>query len=202
MHLICLDLEGVLIPEIWISFAEYTGIAEFRKTTRDEPDYNKLMLYRLDLLSKNKLKLPDIKKAIGTMDPLSGAGDFLKRLRERTQVIILSDTFQEFASPLMKKLDYPTLFCNSFVTSDDGTISDYKLRQEKGKKSAVLAFKSLGFKVFASGDSYNDIEMLLAADSGCLFRSPKPIREAYPQFPCADSFEELDEKIDSFLAGL
>ena len=200
MHLVCLDLEGVLVPEIWITFSELVGIPEFSRTTRDEPDYNKLMLYRMDLLSKHNLKLVDIQRAIGIMEPLPGAFEFLKELREKTQVIILSDTFQEFAWPLMAKLSYPTLFCNQIKTDLSGAVSSYVLRQESGKKSSVAAFKSLNYLVFAAGDSFNDLEMLREADSGCLFRAPPAIKNAYKEFDSTDSFTELGKKIDLFLA--
>jgi phosphoserine/homoserine phosphotransferase len=199
MNVVCLDLEGVLVPEIWIAFSEATGIPEFRRTTRDEPDYDKLMLFRLDLLKKNKLKLADIQRVIGGMEPLEGAGDFAARLRERTQLIILSDTFEEFAKPLMTKLDYPTLFCNSLEIAGDGTVSGYRLRQQNGKKHAVAALKSLNMRVFAAGDSFNDLAMIQEAGSGCLFRAPEKIRSDYPSIPCVDTYAGLLERIDRFL---
>ena len=199
MHLVCLDLEGVLVPEIWITFSELTGIPEFRRTTRDEPDYDKLMQYRIDLLTKHKFKLPDIQKAIGTMEPLPGALDFLQKLRAKTQVIILSDTFVEFAMPLMAKLGYPTLFCNRLKISTDGSVSGYTLRQQNGKKSAVEGFKSLNCRVFAAGDSFNDLDMLKEAHERCLFRAPEAIREAHADIACVDTFEGLMERVDSFL---
>ena len=199
MKLICLDLEGVLIPEIWIAFSEVTGIPEFRRTTRDEPDYNKLMNFRIELLAKHKLKLKDIQKVIGNVEPLEGAGDFLAVLRKKTQFIILSDTFAEFSGPLIAKLDYPTLFCNSLEIAADGSVSGYRIRKEKGKKCAVAAFKSLNFKVFAAGDSYNDLEMIKEADSGCLFRAPENIRKEYPHIPSTETYEEFMEKIEEFL---
>ena len=201
MRLVCLDLEGVLVPEIWIAFSEATGIPEFRRTTRDEPDYNKLMRFRIDLLAKHKLKLVDIQRVIGTIQALEGALDFIRALRERTQFIILSDTFEEFARPLMAKLGYPTLFCNSIETDGDGAVSGYNLRQQNGKKSAVTAFKTLNFKVFAAGDSFNDLAMLEEADSGCLFRAPEAIRKDYAHFPCVDTYEDLLGKIDLFLSS-
>ena len=201
MHLVCLDLEGVLVPEIWIAFSKATGIPELMKTTRDEPDYDKLMLFRIDLLSKHNLKLIDIQKVIGGMDPLPGAESFIKKLREKTQFIILSDTFEEFAKPLMAKLGFPTLFCNRIITDKDGSVSGYSLRQPKGKKHAAAAFKSINYKVFAAGDSYNDLEMLKEADQGCLFRAPETIKKEYPDFPCVESYEDLMEKIDIFLAN-
>ncbi|GHT58829.1 phosphoserine phosphatase [Spirochaetia bacterium] len=199
MRLVCLDLEGVLVPEIWIAFSEATGIAELRRTTRDEPDYDRLMKFRLELLDKNNLKLPDIQRVIGSMEPLSGAAEFTRNLRERTQLIILSDTFEEFAKPLMAKLDYPTLFCNSLVTAADGTITGYRLRQQNGKKCAVEAFKAINMEVFAAGDSFNDLAMIREAAAGCLFRAPQKIRDDNPDIPCVDTFEELLEKIDNFL---
>ena len=199
MRLVCLDLEGVLVPEIWIAFSEATGIPEFRRTTRDEPDYDKLMRFRIDLLTKHKLKLPDIQRVIGGMDPLPGAVEFVQGLRERTQLIILSDTFEEFARPLMAKLDYPTLFCNHIKTDPEGSVSGYQLRQQSGKKHAVAAFKTLNFQVFAAGDSFNDLAMIAEADSGCLFRAPDAIRKDHAHIPCVDSYGELLEKIDQFL---
>ncbi|MDR2079028.1 MAG: bifunctional phosphoserine phosphatase/homoserine phosphotransferase ThrH, partial [Treponema sp.] len=169
MRIVCLDLEGVLIPEIWIAFSEAAGIPELRRTTRDEPDYDKLMAFRLELLAKHHLKLADIQRVIGTMVPLEGAVEFTAALKERTQLIILSDTFEQFAKPLMAKLDYPTLFCNSLVTAPDGAVTGYKLRQKDGKKNAVLAFKSINLEVFAAGDSFNDLAMIREAHAGCLF---------------------------------
>jgi phosphoserine/homoserine phosphotransferase len=200
LRLVCLDLEGVLVPEIWIAFSEATGIPEFRRTTRDEPDYDKLMRFRIDLLKKHSLKLPDIQRVIGTMNPLEGAADFLDRLRERTQVIILSDTFQEFALPLMAKLRYPTLFCNSIETSGDGAVSGYRLRQQNGKKCAVAALKTINFKVFAAGDSFNDLAMIAEADAGCLFCAPEAIRKEYSHIPCVDTYGDLLNNIDNFLS--
>ena len=199
MRIVCLDLEGVLIPEIWIAFSEATGIPELRRTTRDEPDYDKLMHYRLDLLTKNNLKLPNIQKVISGMDPLPGAVEFANAVREKTQLIILSDTFEQFAKPLMKKLGWPALFCNSLETGQDGTVTGYKLRQQNGKREAVLAFKSLNLTVFAAGDSYNDLAMIREADCGCLFRAPESIRNDCADIPCVDTFDGLLEKINNFL---
>ena len=199
MRLVCLDLEGVLVPEIWIAFSEATGIPEFRSTTRDEPDYDKLMRFRIDLLGKHKLKLADIQKVIAGMKPLEGAADFVARLRERTQLIVLSDTFEQFAKPLMAKLGYPTLFCNHIETTADGSVSGYTLRQRNGKKCAVEAFRTLNFKVFAAGDSFNDLAMIAAADSGCLFRAPEAIRKDYAHIPCVDTYDEFLKEIDRFL---
>ena len=199
LRLVCLDLEGVLVPEIWIAFSEATGIPEFRRTTRDEPDYDKLMHYRMDLLRKHNLKLRDIQRVIGGMAPLPGAEDFVSRLRERTQFIILSDTFEQFAQPLMAKLAYPTLFCNHIETGADGAVSGYTLRQKNGKKCAVAALKTLNFKVFAAGDSFNDLAMIAEADAGCLFRAPEAIRRDYSHLPCVDTYGEFLEQIDEFL---
>ena len=199
MRLICLDLEGVLTPEVWIALSEATGIGEFRRTTRDEPDYDKLMKFRIDLLAEHNLKLTDIQKVIGGMEPLPGAEDFVRDLRERCQFIILSDTFEEFARPFMVKLGYPTLFCNRLKISSDGSVSGYELRQQNGKKHAVAAFKTLNFKVFAVGDSFNDLAMIAEADSGCLFHAPESIRRGYSHMPFAETYEELLEKIDQFL---
>jgi phosphoserine/homoserine phosphotransferase len=199
MRIVCLDLEGVLVPEIWIAFSEAAGIPELRRTTRDEPDYDRLMLFRLDILKERGLKLADIQKVIGGMEPLAGARDFVRRLREKTQLIILSDTFEEFAKPLMAKLDYPTLFCNSLVTAPQGAVTGYKLRQKDGKKHAVNAFRAINLEVFAAGDSFNDLAMIEAAHDGCLFRAPQGIREAHPALFCADTYEALFERIDAFL---
>ncbi|MDR2953364.1 MAG: bifunctional phosphoserine phosphatase/homoserine phosphotransferase ThrH [Treponema sp.] len=201
MKLVCLDLEGVLVPEIWIAFSEATGIAELRRTTRDEPDYDKLMRFRIDLLRKNNLKLTDIQRVISGMAPLEGALEFTRALREKTQLIILSDTFQQFAKPLMAKLEYPTLFCNSLETAADGTVTGYRLRQPNGKREAVRAFKSINMRVFAAGDSFNDLAMIREADSGCLFRAPQAIRQDNAAIPCVDAFDGLMGQIDNFLAG-
>jgi phosphoserine/homoserine phosphotransferase len=199
MRLVCLDLEGVLIPEIWIAFSEATGIPEFRRTTRDEPDYDKLMTFRLGLLERHKLKLGDIQRVAGGIEPLEGAVEFIRALREKTQLIILSDTYEEFARPLMAKLGYPTLFCNSLVSAPDGSITGYRLRQREGKKFAVAAFKSLNMEVFAAGDSFNDLKMIREADAGCLFRAPAAIREAQGDIPCVDGYGELLDLISRFL---
>jgi phosphoserine/homoserine phosphotransferase len=199
MRIVCLDLEGVLVPEIWIAFSEATGIAELRRTTRDEPDYDKLMGFRLELLKKHKLKLADIQRVISGMEPLSGALEFTRSLRERTQLVILSDTFEQFARPLMEKLSWPTLFCNSLVIDSSGTVTGYRLRQANGKREAVKAFKAINLKVFAAGDSFNDLQMIREADSGCLFRAPENIRKDYAEIPCADTYDDLLAKIDEFL---
>jgi len=201
MKIICLDLEGVLVPEIWIEVSKATGIPELQRTTRDEPDYDKLMRFRLDILKKNSLKLPDIQSVIGNMEPLTGAMEFCENIRKKTQLIILSDTFEEFAKPLMKKLKWPTLFCNSLEVAHNGDITGYRLRQQEGKKHAVLAFKKLNMRVFAAGDSFNDIKMLMEADEGCLFRPPENIRKEYSQFPCVDNYKDFMERIDAFLGN-
>jgi phosphoserine/homoserine phosphotransferase len=199
MRIVCLDLEGVLIPEIWIAFSEAAGIPELRRTTRDEPDYDKLMAFRLDLLAKHHLKLADIQRVIGTMAPLEGAVEFTTALKERTALIILSDTFEQFAMPLMAKLGYPTLFCNNLVTAPDGSITGYKLRQKDGKKKAVLAFKSINMEIFAAGDSFNDLAMIREADAGCLFRAPDSIRKSHSDIVCVDTYTELLTQIDNFV---
>lgn len=196
MHLVCLDLEGVLVPEIWITFAEVTGIPELKRTTRDEPDYDKLMNYRLGILAAHNLKLADIQSVIGSMSPLDGATQFLRTLKERTQVIILSDTFSQFAQPLMAKLDYPTLFCNSLVVAMDGSIRGFTMRQLDGKRKSIEAFKSLNFHTFAAGDSFNDLAMIQAADAGCLFRPPESIRSQYAGLPCVEDYDGLLKQIE------
>src|SRR5688572_23454699 len=172
MHLACLDLEGVLVPEIWINVAERTGISELRRTTRDEPDYDRLMKGRIEILDSHRLRLSDIERVIGSMQPLEGAVEFLEWLRERHPVVILSDTFEQFSKPLMRQLGFPALFCNSLDIDPDGRISGYRLRQSDGKRRAVVAFHSLGYRVIAAGDSYNDTAMLAEADRGILFRAP------------------------------
>ncbi|HOW87825.1 MAG TPA: bifunctional phosphoserine phosphatase/homoserine phosphotransferase ThrH [Candidatus Omnitrophota bacterium] len=187
----CLDLEGVLIPEIWINVAKKTGIKALEITTRDEPDYDKLMRYRLGILKKQGIRLRDIQNVIQSMRPLPGAKEFLAKLRTRYQVIILSDTYYEFAGPMMKKLGYPALFCNWLSADKKGFISQYHLRQKNGKKEAVKGLKRLGFKVVAAGDSYNDIAMLRAADRGILFRPPAKIIRQFPRFPVTKTYREL-----------
>jgi len=201
MHLVCLDLEGVLIPEIWIAFSEVTGIPELSLTTRDEPDYDKLMKYRLDILSRHGFKLADIQNVIGSMSPLEGACDFLLRLKERTQVVILSDTFSEFAKPLMAKLNYPTLFCNNLVVDSSGSIIDYRMRQKDGKRKSVEALKSLNFQIFAAGDSFNDLAMIRAADAGCLFRPPASIRTQCSDLPSVENYEGLMQRIEYHISN-
>ena len=191
MKLICLDLEGVLVPEIWIAFAEASGIPELKKTTRDEPDYDKLMRWRLSVLKEHGLGLKEIQETIASIDPLPGAKEFLDELRSFTQVIIISDTFTEFAQPLMKKLGWPTIFCNSLVVAEDGEITDYRMRVENSKLTTVRALQSIGFETVASGDSYNDLGMIQAGKSGFLFRTTEHIKEDYPQIPALETYEEL-----------
>ena len=197
MHIVCLDLEGVLIPEIWIAFSERTGIAQFRRTTRDEPDYDKLMRYRLALLREHHLKLADIQAVINTMSPMAGAKDFLDELRTCFQVVILSDTFYEFADPLMRQLGRPTLMCHRLITDAEGFVVDYKLRQSDPKRHAVNAFKSLNYKVIAAGDSFNDTGMLSAADAGFFIHPPESIVAQFPQFAVHHSYAELKVSIDA-----
>jgi len=199
---VCLDLEGVLVPEIWITFAERTGIAAFRRTTRDEPDYDKLMRFRIALLQQHGLKLPDVQRVIGGMQPMDGARAFLDDLRTRYQVLILSDTFYEFADPLMQQLGRPTLFCHRLITDADGRIVDYKLRQPDQKRQAVNALKSLNFRVIAAGDSYNDTGMLAAADAGFFIHPPESIVQQFPQFAVTRSFAELKAALDGAAARL
>ncbi|GIW42447.1 MAG: phosphoserine phosphatase [Candidatus Binatia bacterium] len=198
----CLDLEGVLVPEIWIHVAEGTGISELRRTTRDEPDYDKLMRWRLGILDRHGIGLPDIQAVIARMGPLEGAREFLDWLRRRAQVIVLSDTFDEFAAPLMEQLGFPCLFCNSLVVDPDGKIRDYRLRLRDGKRKAVMALKLLNFDVVAAGDSYNDMTMLQEADVGILFRPPENVVREYPQFPVARTYEELRRAFDAAAARL
>ena len=191
MKLICLDLEGVLVPEIWVAFAEARKIPELKKTTRDEPDYDKLMRWRLSVLKEHGLGLKEIQETIASIDPLPGAKEFLDDLRSFAQVIIISDTFTEFAQPLMKKLGWPTIFCNSLVVAEDGEITDYKMRVENSKLTTVRALQSIGFETVASGDSYNDLGMILAGKSGFLFRTTEQIKADYPQIPALETYEEL-----------
>ena len=194
MEIACLDLEGVLIPEIWIGFAEKTGIDELRATTRDIPDYDVLMRQRLRLLQEHQLGLHDIQEVIAKMAPLDGAKDFLTWLKAHFQVVILSDTFYEFSHPLMRQLDFPALFCHRLVADDKGAIIDYKLRQKDPKRQCVKAFHALNFRVIASGDSYNDTTMLSEADAGILFQAPDNVIEEFPQFPSVENYEELKQE--------
>jgi phosphoserine / homoserine phosphotransferase len=202
MQVVCLDLEGVLIPEIWIAFAERTGIEAFRRTTRDEPDYDKLMAWRLGMLRQHGLKLADIQAVIAGMAPMDGAKDFLDELRTRYQVIILSDTFYEFADPMMRQLGRPTLFCHKLVIDGDGFVADYKLRQANPKFHAVNALKSLNYQVIAAGDSFNDTGMLGAADAGFFIHPPESIVAQFPQYPVNRSYAELRASIDGAAARL
>ena len=195
MQLVCLDLEGVLVPEIWIEFAERTGIEALKRTTRDEPDYDKLMRYRLDLLRRHRLRLSDIEQVIAAMRPLAGAAEFLDALRARYQVVVLSDTFYEFAGPLMQQLGRPTLFCHRLEVGEEGYISDYRLRMPDQKRAAVRAFQGLRYRVIAAGDSYNDTAMLAAADAGIFFRPPAAIAAQFPQFRVTQSYAELEAAI-------
>jgi phosphoserine/homoserine phosphotransferase len=202
MQIVCLDLEGVLIPEIWIEFATRTGIAGFTRTTRDEPDYDKLMRYRLALLAEHGLKLADIQRVIAGMSPMTGARAFLDGLRERFQVIILSDTFYEFADPLILQLGRPTLFCHRLVVDGDGAVTGYRLRMPDQKRHAVNALRGLNFQVIAAGDSYNDTGMLAAADAGFFIHPPQSIVEQFPQYPVCRSYTGLNEAIDSASARI
>jgi phosphoserine/homoserine phosphotransferase len=197
VQLVCLDLEGVLVPEIWITFAERTGIPELRRTTRDEPDYDKLMRYRLELLRQHKLGLPDIQAVIASMGPMEGAKDFLDSLRERYQVVMLSDTFYEFGMPLMRQLGTPTLFCHRLETDAHGFVVAYHLRMPNQKAEAVKAFRGLNFQVIAAGDSYNDTAMLQAAHAGILFRPPPNVIAEFPQFPVVKDYAALRAAIDA-----
>ncbi len=196
MRIVCLDLEGVLVPEIWIEFANRTGIAELRRTTRDEPDYDVLMKYRLDLLARHKLGLPQIQEVIAEMGPMPGAREFLDALRDRYQVIILSDTFYEFAHPLMRQLGLPTLFCHSLEADADGRVVNYHLRMPDQKREAVRRFKELNFRVVAAGDSYNDTAMLAEAHGGILFCPPENVVREFPQYPVVRDYDSLRREID------
>ena len=191
MEIVCLDLEGVLVPEIWIAFAHRTGIKEFTRTTRDEPDYDKLMHYRIELMDKYGFGLKEVVDVIGGMEPLIGAHEFLDKLRERTQVMILSDTFDQFGRPLMKKLNWPTLFCNSLEVSREGKITGYKLRCPHTKLTTVRALQSCGFETIAAGDSFNDLEMIRASKAGFLFRSTEAIKAANPDIPAMDTYDDF-----------
>lgn len=191
MNIVCLDLEGVLVPEIWVAFAEETGIQELKKTTRDEPDYDKLMKWRLGVLKEHGLGLKEIQDVIRTIDPLPGAKEFLDELRSFTQVILISDTFTQFASPLMEKLGWPTLFCNSLEVAENGEITGFQMRVEQSKLTTVKALQSIGFDTIASGDSYNDLGMIQASKAGFLFRSTDKIKADYPDIPAYETYEEL-----------
>lgn len=191
MYVICLDLEGVLVPEIWVAFAEKSGIPELKKTTRDEPDYDKLMAWRLDVLREHGLGLREIEETIDAIDPLPGAKEFLDTLRAEQQVVIISDTFTQFARPLMKKLGWPAIFCNELVVAEDGQITDYRMRIARSKYSTVKGLQSMGFETIASGDSYNDLDMIKASKAGFLFRSTEAIKAANPQVPVCETYDEL-----------
>ena len=195
MNLVCLDMEGVLVPEIWIAFAEASGIPELKRTTRDEPDYNKLMQYRLAILKEHGLGLKEIQATIAKIDPLPGAKDFLDALRRETQVVILSDTFEQFAQPLMKKLNWPTLFCNTLEVAPDGAITGFRMRCPQSKLTTVKALQSMGYETIASGDSFNDLGMIQASKAGFLFKSTQAIRADHPELPAFEEFGELLEAI-------
>ena len=191
MYITCLDMEGVLVPEIWIAFAEETGIPELRRTTRDEPDYDKLMAYRLAILKEHRLGLKEIQAVIAKIDPLPGAKEFLDQLRRETQVIILSDTFEQFAKPLMEKLGWPTIFCNTLEVADSGEITGYRMRCEKSKLTTVRALQSIGYETIAAGDSYNDLGMIQASKAGFLIKSTDKIRADHPEIPACEEFSDL-----------
>ena len=195
MYVVCLDLEGVLVPEIWVAFAEATGIPELKKTTRDEPDYDKLMKYRLNILKEHGLGLSEIQETIATLDPLPGAKEFLDELRDLTQVVIVSDTFDQFAKPLMKKLGMPTIFCNTLVIGKNGEIADYKMRIGNSKYSTVRGLQSIGFETIASGDSYNDLGMIQASKAGFLFKTTEQIKNDNPDVKAVESYDELMAEI-------
>ena len=199
MYVVCLDLEGVLVPEIWIEFAEEAGIPELKKTTRDEPDYDKLMKYRLDILSQQGYGLKEIQETIAKLDPLPGAKAFLDELRAFTQTVIISDTFEQFAQPLMEKLGMPTIFCNTLVVSPEGKITDYKMRVQQSKLTTVKALQSMGYETIASGDSYNDLGMIKASKAGFLFRSTVTIKAEHPEIPAYETFEDLSRAIKAAL---
>ena len=199
MEIVCLDLEGVLAPEIWIAFAEKTGITELKRTTRDEPDYSKLMAWRMDILREHSLTLKDIQNTISCIKPLEGAKEFLDKLRAMTQVVILSDTFREFASPLMKQLGWPTILCNSLVVDENNMLSGMVLRQTDGKRKAIEGFRSMGFRTFAAGDSYNDLTMIHTADKGCLFRAPERILLEEPDLKLCTTYDEFFKEIEAFV---
>ncbi|WP_026516078.1 bifunctional phosphoserine phosphatase/homoserine phosphotransferase ThrH [Butyrivibrio sp. MC2021] len=199
MNIVCLDLEGVLVPEIWIAFSEASGIPELKRTTRDEPDYNKLMKWRLGILKEHGLGLKEIQETIAKIDPLPGAKEFLDELRKETQVIIISDTFTQFATPLMEKLGWPTIFCNSLVVADNGEITDFKMRIENSKLTTVKALQSIGYETIAAGDSYNDLGMIQASKAGFLFRTTEKIKADHPELP---AFEEYSDFLAAIKAAL
>ena len=199
MNIVCLDMEGVVVPEIWIAFAEASGIPELKRTTRDEPDYNKLMQFRLNILKEHGLCLKEIQATIAKIDPMPGAKEFLDALRQETQVIILSDTFEEFAKPLMEKLGWPTIFCNTLEVAENGEITGFRMRCEKSKYTTVRALQSCGYETIASGDSYNDLGMIAGSKAGFLFRSTEQIKADHPQYP---AFEEYSDLLDAIKAAL
>ena len=199
MNIVCLDLEGVLVPEIWVAFAEETGIPELKKTTRDEPDYDKLMKWRLGILKEHGLGLKEIQETIAKINPMPGAKEFLDELRSMTQVIIISDTFTQFAAPLMKKLGWQTIFCNSLEVAEDGEITGYRMRVENSKYSTVKALQSIGFETIASGDSHNDLGMIKASKAGFLFKSTEQIKKDNPELPAYETYDELMEAIKKAL---
>ena len=199
MNIVCLDLEGVLVPEIWIAFSEATGIPELKRTTRDEPDYDKLMNFRLNILKEHGLGLKEIQDTIAAINPIPGAREFLDSLRELTQVVILSDTFTQFAKPLMKKLGWPTIFCNTLEVAEDGTITGFRMRCEKSKYTTVRALQSIGFETIASGDSHNDLGMIQASKAGFLFKSTDAIKAEYPEIPAYETYDELLAAIKAVL---
>ena len=199
MNIVCLDMEGVLVPEIWIAFAEASGIPELKRTTRDEPDYDKLMRWRLGILKEHGLGLKEIQETIAKIEPLPGAKKFLDELRSITQVIILSDTFTQFAAPLMKKLGWPTIFCNELIVAEDGEITGHQMRVENSKYTTVKALQAMGFDTIAAGDSFNDLGMIQASKAGFLFRSTEQIKRDYPQYPAFESYDDLLEAIKKVL---
>ena len=199
MNVVCLDMEGVLVPEIWVAFAEESGIPELKRTTRDEPDYDKLMKWRIGVLKEHGYKLEDVQNVIARLEPLEGAKDFVDKLRDITQVIILSDTFTQFAHPLMKKLGLPTIFCNELVVAEDGEILGHRMRCENSKYTTVRALQSMGFDTIAAGDSFNDLGMIQASKAGFLFRSTEQIKKDYPQYPAYEEYDDLYEAIKKVL---
>ncbi len=199
MNVVCLDLEGVLVPEIWIAFSEASGIPELRRTTRDEPDYDKLMRFRIGILKEHGLGLKEIQETIAKIDPMPGAKEFLDELRSVTQVLILSDTFSQFAGPLMKKLGYPTIFCNELVVGENGEITGFKMRCEQSKLTTVKALQSIGFETIAAGDSHNDLGMILASKAGFLFRSTEQIKADHPELPAFETYEDFMAAIKAAL---
>ena len=199
MNIVCLDMEGVLVPEIWIAFSEESGIPELRRTTRDEPDYDKLMTWRLGILKEHGLGLREIQAVIAKIDPLPGAKEFLDRLRAETQVVILSDTFEQFARPLMEKLNWPTIFCNTLEVGENGAITGYKMRCEKSKLTTVRALQSMGYDTIAAGDSFNDLAMIQASKAGFLFKSTQAIKAAHPELPAFEEYDDLLRAIEGAL---